>query len=564
MQLAVQHHGAGNLPQASALYQQILQSDPRQPDALHLLGVLAYQQGALDNAVDLITKSLRFNAKNPDAHYNLAKAHKDLGNLPAAIDSYRKALAIRPDVDTHFNIANAHKGLGQWAEAADAYRAAIALKPDYAEAHNSLGLMEHELDNIDAAIASYRKAIEINPGLAEAHYSLADVLEKTHRIDELREVVSAAKQHCPDQPLVVMAEALVLKRDKDFARARACLEAIDAAEVSPSIAAKRNNLLGGICDRLDDAPAAFGYFRAANRHAQELAPTRDVHPERFGARVTAHGDCFSPDWVKEWQAFKPEDGRADPVFLVGFPRSGTTLLDTILRSHPDVAVAEEIDAVANAYTTLRLRADRGLDDLAGVKRTKHLAAFRKAYFAEIDQHLDADEGAKVLIDKMPLNAVYAGMIKRAFPNARFLLALRHPCDCVLSCFMQDFALNDAMANFLDIEDAAQLYDQVMTLWQQYCDVLDLDVHHVRYEDLVVDMEGEISPLLAFLGLEWDDAVRDYAATAKKRTRINTPSYNQVTEKLYTRASGRWVKYREDLKPVLPMLLPWAEKFGYDA
>ena len=168
----------------------------------------------------------------------------------------------------------------------------------------------------------------------------------------------------------------------------------------------------------------------------------------------------------------------------------------------------------------------------------------------------------LVVDKLPLNTIKAGLIHRIFPQARFLFVQRHPCDCVLSCFMQNFKLNDAMVNFLDLADAAQVYDEVMTLWQQYQAVLPLRVHTVRYETLVEAFEETVTPILDFLGVGWDDGVQNYGETALRRGKIDTPSYDQVTQPLYTRARGRWKRYRNHLQPVLPLLLPWARHFGY--
>ena len=156
----------------------------------------------------------------------------------------------------------------------------------------------------------------------------------------------------------------------------------------------------------------------------------------------------------------------------------------------------------------------------------------------------------------------AGFIHRLFPAAKFILVLRHPCDCVLSCFMQQFALNDAMANFATIEESANLYNEVMSLWQVYCDKLPLEVHTVKYEDVIADTRGTIEPLLSYLGVPWSDNILDYRKTAASRENINTPSYSQVTEKLYSTAAGRWTRYADQMEDVLPVLAPWIEKFGY--
>ena len=164
---------------------------------------------------------------------------------------------------------------------------------------------------------------------------------------------------------------------------------------------------------------------------------------------------------------------------------------------------------------------------------------------------------------MPLDMVLAGLLHRLFPDARFIFAERHPADVVLSCFITNFRLNDAMANFLDLEDSARFYDLAMTHWQQCRSIFSLDVHELRYEHMVADLEGAVRPLLDWLGLPWDQGMLDHRQTARGRGYVTTASYAQVTEPIYGRAAGRWVRYRDHLEPVLPVLAPWAERLGYE-
>jgi hypothetical protein len=154
------------------------------------------------------------------------------------------------------------------------------------------------------------------------------------------------------------------------------------------------------------------------------------------------------------------------------------------------------------------------------------------------------------------------LIHRIFPDARFIFVERHPCDVVLSCFMTRFDPRGGMANFLDLGDTARLYDEVMDYWLLCRDVFPLDVHTVRYERVVEDAEAELRPLAAFLGLAWHPFLLDNQRSASGRAYIATPSYAQVAEPLYTRARGRWEKYRAQLAPVLPLLEPWCERMGY--
>jgi hypothetical protein len=168
----------------------------------------------------------------------------------------------------------------------------------------------------------------------------------------------------------------------------------------------------------------------------------------------------------------------------------------------------------------------------------------------------------LVVDKHPMNIRSAGFIHRIFPRAKFVLALRHPCDCVLSCFMQNFMLNDATVNFLSLDQSAKLYAAAMELWNAYKASLNLDTFIVKYEDLVGDLRTAAVRLIEFLGLPWDDKVLEFQETASSRGLIPTPSYAEVARPLYGQARGRWKNYSEQMKPVLPLLEPWIDEFGY--
>jgi len=205
--------------------------------------------------------------------------------------------------------------------------------------------------------------------------------------------------------------------------------------------------------------------------------------------------------------------------------------------------------------------------LNGIERLADLDAdgigkLRDAYFAAVEKEIALRDDA-LLIDKSPLHMNKVPLIHRLFPDARFILALRHPCDVILSCFMTAFRLNDAMANFLDLRTAAEYYDLSFGHWTNCTSIMPVSVHAIRYEDLVDDAAAQLGPLLDYLDLAWDDSVLDHVSTARARGAITTASYAQVTETMYQRASGRWQRYRQHLEPVLPALAPWAEKFGYE-
>jgi hypothetical protein len=225
--------------------------------------------------------------------------------------------------------------------------------------------------------------------------------------------------------------------------------------------------------------------------------------------------------------------------------------------HPGVQVLEEEPILE--------RVGEALGDFARLPEldADQVRRLRGLYFAELDAFDPAARG-RLVVDKLPLNILGAPLIQRLFPDARLIFAERHPCDVVLSCYMQNFELNAAMANFLDLGDAARLYDLVLSFWRTSREILPLDVHSVRYEALVENKEEILRPLLDFLGLPWDDGVIEHQRTAAKRGAISTPSYSQVAQPIYRRASGRWLRYRSEMEKVLPILSPWAEWLGYGA
>jgi hypothetical protein len=225
-------------------------------------------------------------------------------------------------------------------------------------------------------------------------------------------------------------------------------------------------------------------------------------------------------------------------------------------SHPLVEVLEEEPTLKNATDLLG-----GFEALADVSNEK-LQAARDVYFETAQSRTPLAPG-HLLIDKNPLAMNNVPVIRRLFPDARIILAVRHPCDVVLSCFVTNFKLNDGMANFLRLDTAAELYDLSFDYFERAREVLRPPVHTVTYENIVADRDRELRPLFDLLGLDWHDSVLQHEETARSRGHIKTASYAQVVEPIYTRSAGRWQNYRKHLEPVIPILRPWAEKFGYE-
>ena len=512
------------------------------------------------------------------------------------------------------NLGNALAACEQWERAVDAFRRAVLLEPQRAELRRKFAAALGRCGLLDESIAQLEEALKLEPHHLESRLSLARLLADVDRPQEslvqlemasrlatggvgkqggpmvalgrfrgFDEADRPAFSFGPDDVNAIRELGLLLERTNQMDALRELLEQTSAAEVaqdrlgylfaaselregraevaenwlmqeSPdSDPVRWHRLRAKIAEARGDAAAAFAAAEQMNRSVRGFDDWVRRGTE-YRQRIRSLAALVTPEWAGSLPRLPPPDRRA-PAFLVGFPRSGTTLLDTFLMGHPETEVLEEVHLLGQAELVVG-----NVRELQGCSIDTLLKA-REAYFAELDRHVDPSF-AGLVIDKLPLNMLGAPLIHLLFPEALIIFAQRHPCDAVLSGFMQSFVMNDAMACFLEIESAADLYDTVMQVWTNSRESLPLSVHSLIYEELVVDPARALKPLIAFLGLDWNDELLDHRSTAKHRGAIITPSYDQVTEPLTQRASGRWRRYIDQLEPVLPVLLPWTRRLGY--
>jgi tetratricopeptide (TPR) repeat protein len=541
----------GRSGEAAGCYERIVAADPADWEIWNNLGNARRDSGDLAGAIEALGRACRLRPGLAPVQFNYAMSLAAAGRLGESLEPYREAARLEPGNSAlQLELGKLLRHLGRPAEAVEPLGRAAALAPEEAEAPLELGRAYAAQGELDAAEAAYRNTLALRPGLALAFLELGIVLERGNRVEWLGPLLAEAEAQGVAPGELAYLHALRLREEGRTEEALA-LAREAPADVEP---ARRALLIGRLADQAGEAASAFEAFREANAIAAEEPAAVQADPDGYCRRIEALTEIVAPYWYRSWSPAAPGE-RPPPVFLVGFPRSGTTLLDTVLMGHPRVAVLEEepiLEAVSAA--------------LGGFERLPELdsaeiARLRALYFEALDR-LAPDAGGRTMVDKLPLNLLAAPLIHRLFPDSKIVFAQRHPCDVVLSCFMQSFAINDAMANFLDLGDSARLYDLVLTFWERCRDVLPLDVHVVRYEALVEDLEGEARALLDFLGLPWDPAVLDHRRTAAARGTISTPSYSQVIRPLYREASGRWARYRAQMAPILPLLAPWALRLGY--
>jgi tetratricopeptide (TPR) repeat protein len=580
---AKKHAKKGDMAKAKSLYLSILAKFPKNKPAQAGLAALdgmknppadkglqdqintvvaLYRQGRAKEVLDHATRILMQHPRTVLLHNILGATYIGLGQIEAAIDSFKRALQIDPQsVQARNNLGGALKQKGDLPAAIECYQTAVRLEPENAELHNNLGIALSQNGDIEAAEKCYLQAMQINPDNLKFITSLCDFYEKTNNLSGLADVLAASqdKAACANSNLLYYATVLKF-REKKYDAAKAILDRITPDQLIKKRLIAFYELKGKLFDKLGLYDAAFDAFSKMNSEVANGPGFSQADPDGYFTRISSDlkelKDAPSlPKALKQQSPPLPDT----PYFLVGFPRSGTTLLDTILRSHSRVLVAEELPMVA--ATRNALDAKTGLAEMERLSADK-VSALQSEYFAELGRHFDTPVTNRVFIDKLPLNALETPLIHAAFPHAKFILAIRHPYDAILSCYMQYFKLNPQMANLVNLDRIVDYYCVTMDMWATAQERYDLNHHMIRYEDLVADMPTEIAKLVDFLGLDWEDALHEYQKTARERGKINTPSYSQVVQPLYKDATYRWKNYRKYLGRYDAQIQPWIQRFGY--
>ena len=520
---------------------------------------LAAQQGDFQRATSLSQSMLSENPDDPNALQILGFCQARQGQSGAALASFSRADEIAPNQPPILNsLAALKKQNGDYVGALADYEKVVELAPTFTEAQYNLAAILVAIGDLERAKTHFQKAIEINPDHPEALAKYAAFLESQHDLENARAYAEKAVAAQPANAVAQLTLAELDARNNDHARVEARLAPyLQREKPSPENAAILWNRLGRSVDKLERSDDAYIAFHNANEiqkvYYADLV-SREQSP-RSPDKLTRLMRFFQTTDVNAWSTPETLSGR-DPVFLVGFPRSGTTMLDQILTTHPSISVLEEKENLIDAWTDFILD-ETGADRLPGLS-THTINHYRDAYWRRVEGQIDNDQ---LVIDKLPLDIALLGFIHRFFPQAKFIFAIRDPRDSVLSCYQQSFLMNAAMYQFLSLDTAAQYYDQVMSLGKLCRERFPLSVHEVRYENIVDDLQKEIEPLLSFLGLSWDDQLLKYYETAKERS-IRTPSAKQVIEAPYKTSIEKWRRYEKYMAPALPTLNKWAAEFGY--
>lgn len=465
------------------------------------LGVLLEETGAFDEAVDSYQTAVKYKPDFIDAYFNLAGVYGLRGNYKAAIRNYEKALEYNPDDALIYNnMGNMFKEMGDPKTAIEKYRRSIQLQPDSPGGYFNLGVIKKDNGDIEAAIGAFRKVLELNPGYGGAYYELA----------------RATRYHDYDESMQSMEE--LLNRPDSTRELRMYL----------------NFALGKAFEDLAQYETAFNHFSDGNGIKRG---TFDYSIEQDRLFFNKIKQVFDREFFNTRKSFGLK--RGSPIFIVGMPRSGTTLVEQILASHPQVHGAGEINhfkqvifSSASQTTTANLA-----DYILGLDQDD-IERFGNEYLRRIEPYLQTNN---YVTNKLPSNFLYIGMIRLIFPEAKVIHCIRDPIATCLSCYKILFAGMHRYA--YDLQELGSYYLAYRDLMAHWQTVLPGFIHVNQYESLIADQENQTRKLLDFCGLSWDERCLHFYQTARP---VKTASFEQVRRPVYTTAIAFWKNYEKHL------------------
>jgi Flp pilus assembly protein TadD len=572
---------------------------PQHPGALSVLGMVLHAQGRNEDAVRVFHALTQLEPGNAGHWGNLGTALRPTRRYDAALEAYDRAVLLGGvSADLLYNVATLHVDRCDYESACVMFGRALALAPDDAGLHLAHAQCCFEAMRPEEARASLEGwprftglTPEVVTGIAHLLVLLGDrrpaesavaraldgarhgspislrlvrLLERTNRLAEARETLARIKARPETDPGdvdLLSAEATLAQRDG--ADEEACRRYGVLLEHHDDFRRRHHVLfpLARSLDALGRYEEAFATLEEAHRsQVAFLATALGKEPTEGSPAIELARESCDPQDVATWQDAGAPVPEHSPIFIVAFPRSGTTLLEQILDAHPALRSMDETPFLKRALEAARGFGIRYPAELGRLSEAQ-LQQIRACYWEEVRTRVELRAGER-LVDKNPLNMMRLPLIRRLFPHARTVLAVRHPCDTVLSCFQQQFRAPDLALICRDLPTLARNFRTAFDFWYAQQPLLGAATLEVRYETLVADFASEVRRLAEFLALSWDEALLAPGEHARSKGFISTPSYTQVIEPINSRSVGRWKHYERHFAAALPTLMPYVERWGY--
>jgi len=598
LRLARQDLASGQPADAQEKCLQVLGAHQHHPGALEVLGEALFAQGRSEDAVRVFN-ALTLKQPTVATHWqNLGTVLRPTGRYAQSLAAFERALQLAPpSAGLLYNLGVLQMDRCDYSAAYLALRDAVALAPADATIRWAFAQCCYDLTRFEEALAALENwqqleglTVEMTvliilllvmmgamhqadpaiqrllanpPQQGRTALRFASILERLHRLDEARATLERAERS--DRSLEADPERLLMSAvlaDRAGQHEEAYRQLSSALNNQKEFVHRHKFLypLARACDSLGRYEEAYAAAEEAHRSQLALLEAMMGKPSENESQMwSLCANGCDPNDIATWESVGPavEDS---PIFIVGFPRSGTTLLEQVLDAHPLLQSMDEQPFLLRAVGEVT---DRGLRYPAelGKLSAQALGDIRAHYWDATRKRVELLAGQR-LVDKYPLNLILLPLIRRLFPNARIIVAIRHPCDTLLSCFLQHFRSPRLALACRDLSTLAKAYSHAFGFWYSQSSLVRPLSHELRYEQLTADFAAEVRKLNAFLQLPWNEAMLAPGEHARTKGFINTPSYAQVLAPVNSRSVGRWKHYAGHFEDVLAVLMPWIERWGY--
>tara|TARA_B100000029_G_scaffold128217_1_gene121767 strand:+ start:382 stop:1965 length:1584 start_codon:yes stop_codon:yes gene_type:complete len=508
------------------------------------------------SAISSLNNFIKKNSNNIEANYLLGYSLELNGEFEKSILQYEKTNKLKEGFQIYDRLALLYAKKNDYRSSIVNYKKSLNLYNHNHINHNNLGVLLALTNQEKESQTHFKKAIELNRDYMDPKYNLLEIYEKTNDHKNLSLTTNSLVKEYPKDPIIKFFEIIINQYTNEYKKTEEQLKNLNLNNFDKKWEIRKLQLLGNINFKLKKYNQSFKYYEQSNNNKLNYYGKELFNNKKYLSKINK---CLklSNKSIKVNHKKQKNNHGISPIFLVGFPRSGTTLLDAILSSHKKIKVVEEQPILRNTLTLVPKQNEQNFI----VKNKKILA---QKYIYELNKYIDLKKNKKkVVIDKLPLNIVHMRNIHQIFPESKFICCIRHPLDCILSCFIQNFELNEAMVNFLDLKRTAELYNKIMTIYSNFTEIPEKNIFNIKYEEIVKNYKSNTSKLLSFLKLRWNEEMNLYYKKVQNREIIRTPSYKQVIQPIYKDSKYKWVKYKKNLEPIIPRVEKWIRYFNYN-
>ena len=539
-------------------YLNILKNNPDDYEAILKLGLIDVQEKNLSSAKEKFKKLLKINKKKYEGYLNLSNIYSFEGDVLKANNILKDFLN---NIEENLEIINAIAiNLLNIKKLNDLE---IHINK-YIDKYNSYilyylkGYLFVEAGKISESEEFFQKSISLNINFWNNYDFLLKQYEKQSRLKDFKKLIESTKKIFKNNVILSYYESLYFFRVKDYNQS---LNILTDKEIEQKFITQQNevfladyfHLLSRVYEKLEFYNESYNFAIKRNKTTLNFKENKKFNKELILDTISVYKNFFDKKNKSKSNILSTGINHSNLAFLIGFPRSGTTLLDTILRSHSKTLVLEEKPYLLNVRHGFYK--NHKLSDILQINETEKIK-MQEQYFNSFNYKSD-----KLIIDKYPLNLIELGFIKTLFPNSKIILAIRHPLDCIISGVLTAFKMNDGMVNFENIQTTSFFYNECFELLFKYFNYYEINYHEVRYENVITTFEDEINKLLIFLNLKFEESIYNFHKTAMQRQKINTPSYDQVVQPIYSSSINRYKNF-DEIKNIKIDIKYWINQFSY--